>query len=155
MKRAVFVSIFFFLFSLTADAEGLPKFKVTARDTTTLALVVPPATTKGDLKNLILAFRNARQQQTLSILIPATTPGGAMGNYGVVWIFIFTEPNWATENKLRAFIRSSLKSASDRRFDKEYARHIKAEYYYSLSGEHGNLGYDDGMVRSPGYAKIF
>ena len=88
-------------------------------------------------------------------MIPATTKGGQLGDYAIVWIFVFSEPEWATADKLQKFIKSSLKSTTDKQFDKEYVKHIKAEYFYSTLEEYGNFGYDDGMVRSPNYKKIF
>ena len=136
-------------------ASNIPQFKVVARDLTTLTILVPKATTAEQIKTLISEFRSARKNNTLSKLIPATTRGGQLGDYAIVWVFVFSESEWATADKLQKFIKSSVNSATDKQFDKEYVRHIKAEYFYSSSEEYGNFGYDDGMVRSPHYKKIF
>ena len=80
-----------------------------------------------------------------------------MGDYAVVWILVFSEADaeWASKDKLKRFMKSSLKNPMDKKYDKEYVKYIKAEYYYSTLEEHGNLGYDDGIIRSPNYQKLF
>lgn len=136
-------------------SSNIPKFEVIAQDKTALSILVPQNTTVEQLKALIYKFRAARKSNSLSKIIPATTRGGQLGDYAIVWIFVFSERDWASGDKLQRFIRSSLKSATDKQFDKEYVKHIKAEYYYSPLEEYGNLGYDDGIVRSPNYRKLF
>lgn len=136
-------------------SSSIPSFKVVAQDKTALSILVSKNTTAEQLKMLISEFRTARKNNTLSKMIPATTKGGQLGDYAIVWIFVFSEPEWATADKLQKFIKSSLKSTTDKQFDKEYVKHIKAEYFYSTLEEYGNFGYDDGMVRSPNYKKIF
>ncbi len=131
------------------------KFKVVAQHTTALSILVPGNTTDEQVKALIYRFRAARVVNTLSKTIPATTKGGVLGDYGIVWIFIFSETDWATQDKLQRFINSSAKNSSDREFDVEYVNHIKGEYYYTPTREHGTLGYDDGTVRSQQYHKLF
>lgn len=143
------------LFKLSVAASNVPKFQVVSQDKTALAILVPKNTTAEQLKTLVSEFRSARKNNSLSKMIPATTRGGQLGDYAIVWIFVFSESEWATADKLQRFIKSSLKSATDKEFDKEYVKHIRAEYFFSSSEEYGNLGYDDGMVRSPNYKKIF
>ena len=136
-------------------ASSLPKLEVVGRDKTVLSVVVPRNTTVEQLKALILQFRTARKSNSLSTMIPATTPGGQFGDYAIVWIFVFTERDWASADKLQRFITSSANSATDREYDRTFARHIKAEYLYSNLEEHGSLGYDDGVARSSTYKKLF
>ncbi len=134
---------------------SVPKFDVVGRSKAALSVVVPQYTTAEQLKTLIFQFRAARRNNSLSKMIPATTRGGKFGDYAIVWIFVFTERDWASSGKLRRFITSSAKSATDRQYDRVFVRHIKAEYFYSSSEEYGNLGYSDGAVRSPNYQKLF
>ena len=141
---------------LAIAAPNVPKFEVIAQDKTALSILVPKNTTAEQLKALIFEFRNARKNNSLSKMIPPTTKGGEFGDYAIVWIFVFSEPDWATADKLQRFMKSSLKSATDKQFNREYVKHIKAEYFYGyLSEEYGNLGYDDSIVRSPNYKKLF
>jgi hypothetical protein len=135
----------------------IPEFKVVAQDKINLNILVPKSTTKEQLKSLIFAFRQARESNSLAKMIPPTTRGGELGDYAGVWILVFSEPDWASGDKLQRFIKSSVYSKKDTKFDKEYVKHIKAEYWYSSPSheEYGNFGYDDGMVRSANYKKLF
>jgi len=132
-----------------------PEFKVIAKHTTVLSILVHRGATDEHIKALIYKFKETRLNNTMSKMISATTKGGAFGDYGIVWILIFSEPEWATQDKLQKFINSSAKNPSNREFDIEYANHIRGEYYYSFSKEYGTLGYDDGIVRSQLYQKLF
>ena len=140
-----------------ALAQQLPPLKVVGKDKTAISIVVPPQTTKEQLKALIYGFRKARNENTLSKMIPPTTPGGAYGNYAIVWIFVFSEPSWASTDKLKKFINVSLKRPSDIKFSKEYARHVRAEYYYAGAEEYGTIGYEDDItsIRTKEYKKLF
>lgn len=136
-------------------ASSLPQFEVVGRDNTTLSIVVPRNTTSEQLQALILQFRAARKSNSLSTMIPATTPGGQLGDYAIVWVLVLTERGWASTNNLQRFINSSGESATDKKHDKNYVTHIKAEYFYSNAEEYGTLGYDDGEYQSPNYKKLF
>jgi hypothetical protein len=136
-------------------AAEIPRFTVVAKDLTALSIVLPKATSPEQLKALVHEFRKARKGNYLHKMIPPTTKGGKMGDYAIVWILVFSEPEWATAEKLKKFMKASLKNSQDKKSDKEYVKHVKAEYYYSALEEYGNLGYDDGVVRSPGYQKLF
>jgi hypothetical protein len=142
---------------LTLAASNIPKFKVAAQDMSSLSILIPQDTTKDQTKALIHEFKNARKSKNLSQMIPPTTKGGQLGDYAIIWVLIFSEPEWASKDKLIKFMKSSLKSSQDKKFDREYVKHIKAEYFYSVptSEEYGNLGYDDGMIQSPYYQKLF
>ncbi len=159
----------------TITASSIPKFQVVGQCETDLAILVPQNTTAEQLKALIFEFRAARKGNTLSKMIPPTTPGQRVwikekrsytsSDYISVWIFVFSEPVWATSDKLRRFIDSNLISAADQEFNKEYIKHIRAQYYWSLTSkleDTGNLGFDDeivgvfeGHVKSPDYEKLF
>lgn len=140
-------------------ANDLPSFKIVGRDRTSLSILVPPDTAKNQIKELILEFRKARQTGTLSKMIPPTTPGEEYGNYAVVVVFIFSEPRWASAAKLRDYwnpgITYSLSKAA-RKMDREYEKHIRGEYYYSIGAdEYGSVGYSDGVFRTKDYKKLF
>jgi hypothetical protein len=145
-----------FSFPFNSEAADIPQFKVAAQDSTSLSIVVSKSTGPEQLKALIHEFRKDRKGNYLHKMIPPTTKGGGFGDYAIVWILVFNETEWANAEKLKKFMRSSLKSSQDQKSDKEYGKHIKAEYYYASSlEEYGNLGYYDGIVRSPGSKKLF
>jgi hypothetical protein len=136
-------------------ASSLPKFEVIGRYKTALSIVVPRNTTSEKLQTLILQFRAARKSNSLSTMIPATTPGGQLGDYAIVWVLVLSERGWASTDNLQKFINSSDESATDKKYDEKYAEHIKAEYFYSGSDEYGNLGYGDDAYESPNYKRLF
>lgn len=159
-----------------SHATVIPKFRVVAQNGPDLALLVPQNTTTEQLKALIFEFRAARKGNTLSKMIPPTTPGQRVwikekrsyisSDYLSVWIFVFSEPDWATLDRFNRFLDSNIYSAADQQFNKEYLKHIRAQYYWSLtsnSEDSGNLGFDDDLVgvcsgdhvRSPDYQKLF
>jgi hypothetical protein len=139
----------------TSVASSIPKFQVIAQYSRNLSILVPKDTTTERLKALIFEFMAARKSNKLSKMIPATTRGDRLGDYSVVSILVFSEPDWATSDKLKRFIESE--SDADLQFDKEYVKHIKATYSYValLSSEQGALGYNDGVVRSPNYEGLW
>lgn len=122
----------------------IPSFKVAGRDSTALSIAVPPDTTEAQLAALVNNFRAARMNGTLAKLIPATTPKGSRGPHGIVMIFVFSDPAWATSERLHAFInnpRTSGISSSDKTFGQK----IRAYYYYTALGPHeiGSIGHED------------
>ncbi len=130
-----------------------PAFKVAGRDSTALTVLVPPPTTQVQLAALLNKFRTARMNGTLATLIPATTPRGSKGPYGIVMVFVLSDPTLATSQRLHAFInnpRTNGISASDQAF----AKSIRAYYYYSALGPHeeGSIGHEEYTTT---YKKLF
>jgi len=74
-------------------------------------------------------------------------------------IFIFTEPEWASEDKLKKSFKVNPKDP----FYKEYLKHIKAYYYFAAAPigappnfEEGSIGYaEDGQILTSIYEKLF
>ena len=134
-------------------ADDVPKFKITGSHNSSLALLVPPDTTAAQLKALILAFRKARQERRLETLIPATTPHGSAGPYGIVVVYVYTEPAWATSEVLARCSGAKFGSSSD----VECSRRIRAHYYYGGGySEEGSVGYAEGTrVLTKPYEKLF
>lgn len=139
---------------VVADTD-IPKAFVTATlDKRAISVVVKRETTDDQLKALIYSIRDARRNGHLYQMIPPTTPGGASGDYGIVWIFIFSDTAWATKDKLSRFVNGSNQ---DQSFLREFIQHVRAEYYYSSGSEYGSIGcYDsDTKIRSRNYIKLF
>lgn len=114
-----------------------------------LAYIVPENTSRDELKKLINEFRSAREGKYLDKMIPATTPGGALGDYGIVWILVFSDKSWGSWANLKAY-------TNGKNVDKELIKHIRAEYYYGTSeAEYGNLGCRDEKALSPEYENLF
>lgn len=154
MKRHISFIFLLFVPSLLF-AGDLPSFKVVGQDLTAISILVPPTTSTGQLKALIHEFRRARQSNTLSKMIPATTKGGDMGDYAIVLIFVFSDPQWASADNLKKYYKLNMRNPTDKAFNKKYGSNIRAEYAYSLLEEYGSVGFSDGIVRTKNYLKLF
>ena len=150
-----------------AYSQDIPEFKVIGQYKTALSLLVPPSTKKDQLKKLVYAFKEARQNNTLSKMIPPTTPGGIKGQYAIIQIFIFSEPKWATEEILKKYLGANPPLVySDRykkkseKFVKQVTLHVRAYYWANPFGqEEGSIGISTEIgykkVITPNYEKLF
>lgn len=135
-------------------AEGPPPFKVAAQYKTNLALRVSPETSSEQLKSLVLTLRKARRENTLGRLLPPTTPGGSKGPYGIVVVYVYSEPEWATASALQECVNASAKTP----LYVECGRHVRAYYFYAAQpeNEEGSVGYAEGKrVYTKNYQKVF
>lgn len=146
--------IFLTLWSSSACLAGdaIP-FKIAGQDFTAYSLVAPNAS-HGQLAGLVGRIRDARRAGNLESLA-AEWSVYRQYPHRVLWVLIFTDPAWATSERLHKFMQASLKSKSDTAFSRIFAGHVRAEYFFSDLEEYGNFGYDDGTVRSSGYKKLF
>jgi hypothetical protein len=143
-----------------SDMTGIPSFTIAAKYKglgTTYAILLSGNANREKVKNLVLGFRKARNEGSLSTMIPPTTPGSKVGgDYNAVEIVVFTEKEWATESRFKKWMESSQLKAEDKGFDKEYVKHIKGYYLYSFpSHEEGSIGYSGEGVKAPDYEKLF
>jgi hypothetical protein len=79
----------------------------TVPDVNAVAVVVPSEATTSQIIALLKRFRQARLSNTLSDLIPATTPGHKLGPHAVAEIFIFSNPKLATPEAIRVLARGA------------------------------------------------
>jgi hypothetical protein len=138
----------------SVSAEAAAPFKVTAQDRTTLALLVPSETPSEQLKHLILALRQARRENKLGQLLPPTTPGGSRGPYGIVDVYVYSEPEWATV----AALQKCLHASANTPLYVECGKHVRARYFYGLQpeDEEGSVGYAEGKrIYTKHYQKLF
>jgi hypothetical protein len=149
--------------------QKIPQFKVVTHDGVILTITVKPDTTTNQLKSLINAFKEARANDSFQQLqIPPTTKGGIKGDYAGIEIFVFTEPEWATKDRLNRFLGKESPYMSEEKkwreyskfynkYVKEFTSHIKAWYGLSFSGsEDGFIGYAEGdTIYTNIYEKLF
>lgn len=130
--------------------SNLPKYKVTGRYEHAVSILVSPKTTNEQLKALLQAFRVAREQDAFQNMDPPIIRGSIRGDWVVVMIYVFSNPNWGSQAKLKQFLSpKNLGSKNERlNFVKSFARNVRAYYYYiynALSGEpfieEGTIGY--------------
>ena len=148
-------------------SQDIPKFEVIGRYNTALSLLVAPSTKKDQLKKLIYALKDARQNNMLGKMIPPTTPGGVKGQYAIIQIFIFNEPKWATEQILTKYLgaKSPLVYSDGykkkfEKFVKQVTLHIRGYYWANPFGqEEGSIGISTEIgykkVITPNYEKLF
>jgi hypothetical protein len=157
MKRVIVVTLFLFVV-ITASSvfAQTPSFKVAWKQGIIMGLLVPPNTTKEQLKYLIYKFRQARKEKTLSALIP---PVNRLPDpYTGFIIFIFSDPKWATSEEYYKYESASTITAKGLAISRAYINHIMAYYEYEFQDgkEHGSLGFDDcNGDKSVHYKKLF
>ena len=143
------------------NRAAIPSFRIAAkydRDAIAYSVLAPKTLNRQQLKNLIFEFRKAREEGSLSKMIPSTT---LLDNFKVdingVEIYVFSEPSWATESKIKKWMESSLSGAEDKVFNKQYVNHIKAYYFYSspLGVEAGSIGFSGKREKSSNYESLF
>jgi hypothetical protein len=169
-KMYLLVIIFQLCFCLNigkAYSQDIPEFKVIGQYKTALSLLVPPSTKKDQLIKLVYAFKEAKQNNTLSKMIPPTTPGGIKGKYAIIQIFIFNEPKWATEEILKKYLGGDSPLVYSDGYKKKYERfvkqvtlHIRAYYWANpLGQEEGSIGTSTEIggkkLITPNYKKLF
>lgn len=140
--------------SRTTDSS-LPLFTITGKDQKSMSVLVSKSVSLSQLKELIIGLRRARIENNFGSLIPATTPGGSLGNYAFVELHIFIDPVWATSEKLR---RMNSVRLGEKAYPREFVKHVKAYYFYSAmtSEEEGSIGMSDTSgARSVAYQKLF
>ena len=143
-----------------SDDRDIPTLKIhgqiSGRMRTFYSVLVPADTTEEQLVNIIYEIRKAREGNYLNTYFPPTTPNGTMGEYAVIGIFVFSDPDMAYSSSLEKYMRSS-NTPSDVKFYQQYAEKVLA-YYYSivLDVEFGCLGLRDTNVKpTTTYKKLF
>jgi hypothetical protein len=139
----------------TAAASDLVSFKVAARSSTAETLLVPPDTSEADLTKLVNALRTARGKNTLGKFLLPTTPNGSNGPFGIVMLFVMSDPVWATEGHLQSFVNSESGLTAA---DKAFGKRVLAYYYFTslMNLEFGTIGYaDEGHQYTAKYKKLF
>ena len=77
--------------TFTDDVVPVFSTSATIPELNIVNLVVPPATTDSQIGALLNHLKIARQNNTLSDLIPATTPGDELGEFAIADIYVFSE----------------------------------------------------------------
>lgn len=144
------------------SAQSFPQFRVTGKyEDWCLSLLVPTKTSKEEFETLIYEFRKARKEGTLSKMIPPTTPRGKVGQYGVVEIYFFSDPEWSSSEKLNKTMQVNARIPSDMDFLKKFIDHVRAYYFWHFSGDEiGSIGYKETGVmglryQSRNYQELF
>lgn len=148
------------------DPEAAPiMFKVhaTMTDVNAISLVVPPEATTSQIVGLLKRFREARLADTLTTLLPATTPGHKLGDHAVAEIYIFSDPRYAEPDSVRTLARGAHAPGAlyPQAIPFEVAMEQVSGYYRidlhdTGNPDTGSLGFaDESGVHSKHYRRIF
>ncbi len=89
--------------------EGAVMFRIEATIPAlrVVTIVVPPQATDSQVAGLLTRFRQARLDQTLSTLLPATTPGHELGEIAIAEIYVFSDPTYAKPEAVEVLARGA------------------------------------------------
>ncbi len=165
MKRNTILSVVLLIFSLSTNAFGqsakddIPTFEIVGIcNKFYFSIVVPKGTSQQQMINLIYEFKKARDENYLSKYFPPTTPGSSRGDYAVIYIYVFSDKNNASNTLLGKYIVGSAYGETEKKFEQEYAENVSAFYMYNFvdNKEFGCLGLRDIDVNpTKKYKKLF
>jgi hypothetical protein len=152
MKRLIVITLlFFFVITVSPVFAQTPSFKVAWKEGIILGLLVPPNTTKEQLKDFIYKIKQGKKDKTLSKFLPPVNLGLA-DKYTNFIVLVFSDPKWATTEEYYKYERAGMKNT----VAKTYLNHVVASYWYDADDkEYGSLGHDDGVIKSNNYKKLF
>jgi hypothetical protein len=84
-------------------------FRVAAMvpDVNAISVVVPPQATTSQVTGLLRRFRDARLANSLSDLLPPTTPGHTLGSHAIADIYVFSDAQYAGPEAIRVLARGA------------------------------------------------
>ncbi len=152
MKRLLCITALIMVFLFTINtAFAQTSFKVAWKEGKILCLLVPPNTTKEQLKDFIYKIRQEKKDKTLSTFLPPVNLG-LPDKYTNFIVFIFSDPKWATIEEYNKYEKAEMKS----KVAQTYLNHVAASYWYDRDDrEYGALGHSDGVLKSNNYEKLF
>ena len=92
------------------DIETAPvmfKVKAVLPELNAVGILVPPEATESQIAGLLKRLRSARLSDTLSSLIPATTPGHKLGEHAIADIYIFSDKQFARPDVIAVLARGA------------------------------------------------
>lgn len=152
--------------ALTDDADAAPiMFRVgtTLKEFNAIGVVVPAQATNSQIVGLLKHFREARLANTLSTLLPPTTPKHKLGEHAVADIYIFSNPKFATPAVISVLSRGAhapgefYPSAVPFEVVMEQVRgHYRIDLNDTGHPDKGSLGFaDESGIHSKNYHALF
>ncbi len=150
----------------TEDPDSAPvmyKVQTTLTEFNAVSIVVPAQVTTSQVVGLLKQFQQARLHQTLSGVIPATSPGHKLGDHAVADLYIFSDPKYATAEVVGTLARGA--HAPGNLYPQaipfeEAMEQVRGHYRIDLNDtsnpDTGSIGFaDDSGVHSKQYRRIF
>jgi len=128
-----------------------------------IGVVVPPQATDSQIVGLLKRLREARLANTLSTLLPSTTPKHKLGEHAVADIYIFSDPQYASPDAVRVLTRGAHtpgglypKAVQFETAMEQVRGHYRIDLYDTGNPDHGSLGFaDESGVHSKHYRRAF
>ena len=150
----------------TDDADTAPViFKVigTVPELNVIAVVVPQQATESQVIGLLKRLREARLADTLSHMLPPTTPNHKLGDFSVADIYVFSDPQYARPEAVSVLARGAhapgelYPSAVQFEVAMEQVRgHYRIDMNDTSAPDKGSLGFaDESGVHSRNFRRIF
>lgn len=128
-----------------------------------ISVLVSPQATDSQIIGLLKRFREARLSNSLTTLLPATTPGHKLGDHAVADIYVFSDKQYATPGAVHVLARGAhapgelYPQAIPFEIAMEQVRgHYRIDLNDTGNPDKGSLGFaDESGVHSKSYRRIF
>lgn len=89
------------------EAPVMYQVATTIPEMNAISVLVPPQATNSQIVGLLKRFREARLANTLSSLLPPTTPGNKLSDHAIADIYIFSDARYAKKDVMEALARGA------------------------------------------------
>ncbi|MBI4402399.1 MAG: hypothetical protein HY581_12305 [Nitrospirae bacterium] len=145
------------------EAPVMYQVKATIPELNVISVVVPLQATDSQIVGLLKRFREARLANTLTTLLPATTPKHKLGDHAVADIYIFSDAQYARPEAVGVLARGAhapghlYPQAIPFETAMEQVRgHYRIDLHDTGSPDVGSLGFaDESGVHSKHYRRVF
>ena len=148
------------------EADAAPimfRVKITVKEFNAIGVLVPEQATDSQVAGLLKQFRQARLANTLTTLLPPTTPKHKLGEHAVADIFIFSDGKFAKADALGVLSRGAhapgelYPSAVPFEIAMEHVRgHYRIDLNDTGHPDKGSIGFaDESGVHSKHYRALF
>ena len=148
------------------EADAAPimfRVKTTVKEFNAIGVLVPEQATDSQVAGLLKRFRQARLADTLTTLLPPTTPKHKLGEHAVADIFIFSDGKFAKADALGVLSRGAhapgelYPSAVPFEIAMEHVRgHYRIDLNDTGHPDKGSIGFaDESGVHSKHYRALF
>jgi len=137
--------------------------KTTIPELNVIIVMVPPQATDSQVVGLLNRLRQARLNNTLSTLVPATTSGHKLGDHAVAEIYVFSDARYGTQAAVSVLARGAHAPGDlyPQAIPFETAmEQVRGHYRIDLNDtgkpDQGSLGFaDESGVHSKHYQRVF
>jgi hypothetical protein len=148
------------------EAEAAPvifRVAVTVPDVNAIAVLVPAQATTSQVVGLLKRFRDARLGNTLTKMLPASSPGHSLGEHALADIYVFSDPKYANAEAVKVLTRGAHapgelypKAIPFEEAMEQVRGHYRIDLHNTAKPDTGSVGFaDESGVHSKHYRLIF